>query len=83
MPYETSLMVGYRGELYLIDEDFQVGQLGNNYAAIGVGGPFALGSLHETKNKKPEKRILRALAAAEEFSGAVCGPFSVAMLPKD
>src|SRR5581483_6205587 len=76
-------LVGWRGALYVIDLDYQVGQPADPFAAIGSGESYALGSLHATASSgwSPEQRVLAALAAAERFSSAVRGPFKVLSAP--
>lgn len=70
-----TFLVGYRGRLYIIDSDYQVGIPADGYAAVGCGEDLALGALHATRQLKPEKRIEVALEAAERFSGGVRRPF--------
>lgn len=75
-----SIMVAYKGRLFIIDEDFQVGEVTHPYAAIGSGAATALGSLYST-NKiitlKPEERIQLALEASSTFCTTVRAPFNV------
>ena len=68
-------LVGYKGVLYVVDSDFQVGLPSTPYYAIGCGTDLALGSLFSTVGKSAEKRIVMALEAASEFSSAVSPPF--------
>lgn len=72
-------LVGYQGELFFIDEDFQVGRPLLCYDAVGCGEDIAKGSLFSTRHKEdlPEARVLDSLKAAEQFSAGVRGPFSV------
>lgn len=77
---DAGFIIGYNGELYVMESDFQIGMLHKNYASIGCGSGFALGSLHTTENMpnlKPRERILKALQAADEFSAGVCEPFTI------
>jgi hypothetical protein len=69
-------ILGYRGQVYQIDSDFQVGWPTDNTAAVGCGEPFALGSLY-TSTGKPDARIRTALEAAANFSAGVVGPFTI------
>lgn len=77
-----TFIVGYRGRLFTIDSDFQVGELFGNYASCGCGSDIALGSLFSTEGKemKTPERIMLALQAAEEFSAGVRGPFNIIKL---
>lgn len=77
-----SFLVGYRGWLYNIDSDYQVGISAEQVDAIGNGFHFALGSLFETAALCPRDRIARALLAAEHLSPEVRGPFTVLSLSR-
>lgn len=73
--------VGYKGKLYLIESDYQVGVSVDGCDAIGCGSEIARGSLN-TSGKlvppvDPEQRIRWALEAAERCSAGVRGPFTV------
>jgi len=72
-------LVGFRGRLFQIDADYQVGENIVGYAAVGCGDSYAMGSLHSTGSHsalKPKRRLEAALEAAAEFSGGVCAPFN-------
>ena len=70
-------IVGLEGRIFVVDEDFHIGENVVNYMAEGSGGMFALGALHSTKNQKnPRLRIKAALEAASEFSMSVAPPFT-------
>jgi hypothetical protein len=83
-----NFLVGYRGKLFNIDGDFQVGIPSCNYDSVGCGQDLCLGSLHTTEkvsNMKllsllPKERIKMALKAAVEFSAGVRGPFNILSL---
>jgi ATP-dependent protease HslVU (ClpYQ) peptidase subunit len=70
-----SFLVGYRGALYCVDDDYHVGRSVLGYESIGCGSEFALGSLASTTGN-PRRRILTALAAAALHSVGVCEPFT-------
>lgn len=70
-----TFLVGYKGTLYTIASDYQVGIVHCGYDAVGCGSDIALGALHATKGKKPEARIKMALEAASTFSAGVAPPF--------
>jgi ATP-dependent protease HslVU (ClpYQ) peptidase subunit len=74
-----TFLVGYKGELFIIDDDFQVGRPLLGYDAVGCGEDIAKGSLFSTKDgtKSAEERILESLKAAEQFSAGVRGPHRV------
>lgn len=67
-------LVGYRGRLFHIGSDYQVGESVDGYAACGCGESYALGSLYCTTGT-PDARITSALEAAAYFSAGVAGPF--------
>lgn len=77
-----TFIVGYKGQLYVIHDDFQVGIPAVPYDAIGCGADIALGSLHSTQGLivDPQKRIIKALEAATEFSAGVRPPFNIVKL---
>ena len=68
-------LVGYRGRLYVVDSDYQVGLPADGYAAVGCGADIALGALYASRGMDVAERIEVALDAAERFSGGVRGPF--------
>jgi len=75
-------LFGYRGKLYYVGSDFQVGGSINNYDAIGCGAKYAKGCLFALQkiNMGVEKRIKLALEAAETFSAGVHRPFEIIKL---
>ena len=75
-----NFIVGCRGRLYIIDNDFQVGIPANDFAAVGCGQDLCLGSLYSTGSMPAEQRIAMALKAAEQFSAGVRGPFVIRSL---
>jgi len=72
-----NFLVGYRGRIFNINSDYQVGENLVDYDAVGCGADIALGSLFSTSSRAPEDRITIALKAAEAFSAGVRGPFLV------
>ncbi len=75
-------LVGYRGELYRVDADFQVIRYCSGFAAVGSGEEYALGVLFHTAGDKPLDRMRDALKAAEFFCIGVMGPFVFETLGK-
>jgi ATP-dependent protease HslVU (ClpYQ) peptidase subunit len=71
-----AFLVGYRGRLFLIDSDYQVGETIHGYAAHGCGADIALGSIGSTKGE-PRARIKKALDMAERHSAGVRAPFHI------
>ena len=74
-----TFLVGYRGELYCIYDDYQVARVSQSYHACGCGDDLILGSLHATDQYEidPIERINIALDAASTFSAGVRGPYSI------
>ncbi|MFA5599540.1 MAG: hypothetical protein WDA06_02980 [Phenylobacterium sp.] len=73
-------LVGYRGHLYYIDADFQVGESIFPFDACGSGKELAIGALnvlHNVEDLSPEKKVIKALETAERFSGRVKSPFII------
>lgn len=79
---DGKFLVGYKGSLYWIDEDFQVGRGRENYVAVGAGQDIALGSLFSTEKliADPRERINIALSASAKWSAAVRPPFTIVVL---
>lgn len=76
-------LVGFRGRLFRIFDDFQVAESTKPYDACGCGDLIALGSLYSTPNlTDPTQRVTEALSAAETFSAGVRGPFFIEKLEK-
>ena len=78
VPHELQgpLLVAYRRRLYTVDADFAIHPAAE-YAAIGAGATYALGSLFSTVGDEPERRVVEALAAAAANCTAVISPFTV------
>lgn len=74
---DGEFLVGYRGNLFTIDGDFQVAVSATDYSACGSGWWVAVGSLHSTSQfiDSPKLRLRAALEAAEEHVTSVRGPF--------
>lgn len=70
-------LLGYRGELYQVESDFQVGRPVEPYAAIGCGEEYALGALDVLLAKgvkDPRAAIKTAIGVAAYRSAGVAGP---------
>lgn len=72
-------LVGYRGDIFRIESDYQVAQSIHSYNSVGCGEDIAFGALYALNNIeiKPSKKLKLALSAAESFSAGVRGPFSI------
>jgi ATP-dependent protease HslVU (ClpYQ) peptidase subunit len=78
-------LIGYRGALYEIASDFQVGVPATPVACIGAGGTVALGALYGLFEQQPlpapPDLIRKALQIATELNASVRPPFVVLELP--
>ena len=72
-----TFLVGVRGQLFAIYDDYQVAKAADGFAAVGCGHQVALGALFGTAGTglSPRRRVARALKAAERFNSGVRGPF--------
>lgn len=73
-----TFLVGYKGKLYTVEEDFQIAKSSLAYDACGCGSRFAMGAMYaNTHLKRPTDRIKNALGAASEFSAGVAPPYLI------
>lgn len=70
-------LVGFRGRLFYVDEDYQVGCPLDPFDAVGCGHDIAKGALFATPHLEALDRVQLALTAAERHSAGVRGPFRV------
>lgn len=79
---DTSLLLGYEKNLYVIEDDFSVVCPVNPYTAIGHGAPYALGALSVlfSMETQAQMKIERSLTAASEHSAAVKPPYLILCL---
>ena len=72
-----TFLVGVRGQLFAVHDDYQVAKAADGFAAVGCGDQIALGALYATAGTAlgPRRRVKKALAAAERFNAGVRGPF--------
>lgn len=71
-----TFLVGIRGHLFFIHDDYQVGEALDGYYAVGCGAGVALGALYATAGQPPADRVRTALAAAERHCAGVRAPFT-------
>lgn len=82
-----TFLAAYRGRIFEIEGDYQVGERVEPYSAVGCGFDLALGSLYtsakfnEAVGEKSalhgKERVRLALEATAAFSAAVHGPFRI------
>ena len=69
-----TFLLGYRGNLYRVEDDFQIGHAAIGFEACGCGGDVARGAMFASTGT-PETRLRTALKAAQQFSAGARGPF--------
>jgi ATP-dependent protease HslVU (ClpYQ) peptidase subunit len=79
-----TFLVGYRGRLFKIESDFQVGWLSVPYNSCGSGETVAYGAMHAMEAHSPNidytTKINTALDAASEYNSYVRGPYDIVTL---
>ena len=76
-----TFVVGYRGRIFVIHNDYQVAESVAPFAAVGCGSSYALGALYAmhkygvTWDAGPRKQCLFALSVGEAYSAGVRGPY--------
>lgn len=80
--FDSSVMIGYGGELFLLHCDFYLDRIVESYAAFGSGGHLATGAmcLFETQgrlNENPKNSIKTALSIACKHNAYCEPPFEV------
>jgi hypothetical protein len=70
-------LLGCRGQLYYIGGDYATVRLAEPYAAIGEGGPVALGVLSMTHSRRaaPKTKLTQALEQSARYTLAVSAPW--------
>ena len=78
-----TFLVGYKGTIYQIQDDFQVSIQSTNYDSCGCGEEYAMGAMHilnGDKKMSPQEKVETSLKVAESYSAGVRGPFDVIKL---
>ena len=75
----SDIMIGYRGSLFIIGEDFSLSEI-ETYEAIGAGAKYALGYMYAAGYQDPIQAIEGALECAAWFSASCAGPYVVEKL---
>ena len=79
---KSSILVGTKGGgMFEVSGNWFVNQSREQYAAMGSGGDWALGSFHSTRGE-PRGRLMKALKAAAHFYAYVRPPFTILELPE-
>lgn len=76
---ESYFLLAYKDKMWLIESNYAVLDIVDNYNAIGSGVNFALGSLHTTEDMDltPVEKIHMALQSASKFAVGVAPPFYI------
>lgn len=74
-----TFVVGIRNRLFVIEDDYQVGEWDGEYVAVGCGRSYALGAMAmlEGVNIEACEKLNMALQATTKFCTGVCPPFKV------
>ncbi len=70
-----TFLVGYRGRLFYVADDYQVGEAQDGFDSCGCGCDIARGALFATAHLVGRDRVDMALRAAERHPAGVRGPF--------
>jgi ATP-dependent protease HslVU (ClpYQ) peptidase subunit len=75
------LLLGYRGELFTVEDDGNIGRFVTNYMSVGTGSGYALGALCQqamlNDTRHPQTRVRDALEIAAAHVNNVRGPFTI------
>lgn len=82
MLFNSEILIGWNGKLFIIGSDFQVIEISENFASIGCGDTFATGFLtaleyYSDKKLLPEEKIRITLENVEKNYGSVTSPFII------
>lgn len=75
-----TFLVGYRGQLFCVQDDYQVQLAIDPFDAVGCGHDIAKGALFATTHATGRERVVIALQAAERYSAGVRAPFHIEAL---
>ncbi len=75
-----TFLIGYKGQLFCIGDDYQVALSADGFDAVGCGHDIAKGALFASAHLHGEERLELALKASEHFSAGVRGPFHMETL---
>lgn len=79
---DAALLIGWRGQLFVIQDDFSVFPAGSApFLAVGSGWAAAQAALHQQEllgdTRDPEKRLIDALTISSQYTTNVAPPFYV------
>lgn len=70
-----TFLLGYKGRLFCIHDDYQVAEAADGFDAVGCGDQIAQGALYASSHLPARDRLRVALEASERYSAGVRGPF--------
>lgn len=73
---DFAVMIGVGRHLITLSNNLQVEIVGENYAALGSGMMYSMGSFYSTEGD-PVNRVNLALGAAAEYNATVAPPFCI------
>lgn len=78
-----TFLVGFRGRLFEINSDYQVGEPRDEFAAVGCGEQIAKGAMYALRyiDQPSETKVSIAINAAERFSAGVRLPYVIKRIP--
>ena len=74
---QTTILIGYKGKVYFMAQNYSVSRYSCGYFAIGSGADYALGAIHamlESEQASEEWIALKAVEAACKFSDSCMEP---------
>lgn len=76
LPSNCNFLIGFKGKIYEMDDDFSMFRSARGFACIGSGSNVALGSLWTTRDlASPQARLRLALEASVELVPSCAPPF--------
>jgi ATP-dependent protease HslVU (ClpYQ) peptidase subunit len=72
-----TFIVGYKGQMYEVDGDYQVAKLTDNIASVGCGSDLALGAMYALEHLYPKERIKKSLEIVVHLNSGVRPPFVI------
>ena len=75
---DGTLIINYRGKMYLLQDDLSIIEPLDPFLATGAGSSFALGAVAATYNlMEPPKLLKHVLEVTSQFSPYCGGPFTI------
>ena len=73
-----SFLVIFKGRIFEIESDLQIGEIEDNFNSIGCGANYALGTCYALDKKFDGREAIKiALSSASRYSSGVRSPFNV------